>query len=235
MESFNTSMDLPPPALNVDGGIDAIQLIEKLNLADNDADQAKKKGSIFRSLLGSRSPRIGSPKMDGRSQSPSRAAREAALQVPPAMSPRQSLHQQRPVIHNRTASSSALRKSQEQTKADFKEAYFKFSLELVDRTKGPPKDIVYHKYPPKLPLQWQAFLDDGQPDRRSVGSAKSVYMGDETTVQRSSRYAGMALAEWHLVVNECQNFFERRRREGVPENKLVETPTLGVESLKRPG
>jgi len=235
MENFNTLMDLPPPALNADGGIDAIQLIEKLNLADNDPDQAKKKGSVFRSLLGSRSPRLGSPKIDGRSQSPSRSAREAALQVPPAMSPRQSLHQQRPAIHSRTTSSSALRKSQEQAKADFKEAYFKFSLELVDANKGPPKDIVYHKYPPKLPLQWQALLDDGKPDRRSVESSKSIYVGDEIMVQRSSRYAGMALAEWHLVVNECQNFFDRRRREGVPENRLVETPTLGVESLKRPG
>lgn len=231
METFNTSMDLPPPALDANDGIDAVQLIEKLNLADNDPDQARKKGSIFRSLLGSRSPRIGSPKMDGRSQSPARTAREAALQVPTAMSPRSSLHQQRPLVNGRATG----RISQEQAKADFKEAYFKFSLELVDKHKGPPKDIVYHKYPPKLPAQWQGLLEERNSDRRSVESNRSMRLVDAVNVERSSRYAGMALAEWHLVVNECQNFFERRRREGVPENRLVETPTLGVESLKRPG
>lgn len=47
------------------------------------------------------------------------------------------------------------------------------------------------------------------------------------------KYSGMALAEWTLVVNECQNFFERRKAEGVPGDRLVETPVLTVESLRR--
>ena len=248
MENFNASLDLPPPALNADGGIDAIQLIEKLNLADNDPDQARKKGSIFRSLLGSRSPKPGSsPRTDG-SQSPSCATREAvaaasaAFQTSSSMSPRSSIYQQRPSHHSHhsrttttaNTNTSHTRKSNEQS--DFKEGYFKFSLELVDKHKGPPRDIVYHRYPPKLPVQWQALLDDEdkndayKPGRSSIESSSKA-----VDVQKSSRYAGMALAEWHLVVNECQNFFERRRREGVPANRLVETPTLGVESLKRPG
>jgi len=51
----------------------------------------------------------------------------------------------------------------------------------------------------------------------------------------SAKYAGRSLAEWALVVGECQSFFDRRRQEGVPGNKWVETPTLGVEAFKRPG
>jgi hypothetical protein len=51
----------------------------------------------------------------------------------------------------------------------------------------------------------------------------------------SARYAGRALAEWGQVVAECQGFFERRKDEGVPTNRLVETPTLGVESFRMYG
>ena len=49
----------------------------------------------------------------------------------------------------------------------------------------------------------------------------------------SSKYAGRALAEWAHVVAECDNFFERRRDEGVPSDKMVETPTLGVETFRK--
>ena len=52
---------------------------------------------------------------------------------------------------------------------------------------------------------------------------------------RMAKYSGRALAEWALIVIECQNFFERRKEEGVPNNKLVETPTLGVESFRMYG
>lgn len=51
----------------------------------------------------------------------------------------------------------------------------------------------------------------------------------------TAKYSGRALAEWELVVWECQSFFERRRGEGVPSNGAVETPTLGVEAFRRPG
>ena len=84
--------------------------------------------------------------------------------------------------------------------------------------------------PPRLPLAAQLLLStipssssDSQP--KNPGRPPSG----------ASRYCGRALAEWTLVVNECQNFFERRRNEGVAANKLVETPTLGVESFRRPG
>jgi hypothetical protein len=49
----------------------------------------------------------------------------------------------------------------------------------------------------------------------------------------ASKYAGRALAEWSQVVSECDNFFERRRDEGVPTDRLVETPTLGIDGFRK--
>ncbi|KAJ6011332.1 hypothetical protein N7451_002744 [Penicillium sp. IBT 35674x] len=48
-----------------------------------------------------------------------------------------------------------------------------------------------------------------------------------------SKYAGRALAEWAHIVSECDSFFARRRDEGVPSDRAVETPTLGVESFRK--
>ena len=48
-----------------------------------------------------------------------------------------------------------------------------------------------------------------------------------------SKYAGRALAEWAHIVSECDSFFARRRDEGVPCDRNVETPTLGVESFRK--
>jgi hypothetical protein len=48
-----------------------------------------------------------------------------------------------------------------------------------------------------------------------------------------SKYAGRALAEWAHIVSECDSFFARRRDEGVPSDRVVETPTLGVESFRK--
>ncbi|KAL1841279.1 hypothetical protein VTJ49DRAFT_7281 [Mycothermus thermophilus] len=44
-------------------------------------------------------------------------------------------------------------------------------------------------------------------------------------------YAGRALAEWSMVVSECNGFVDRRRDEGVLGLSEVEVPTLGVEGL----
>ena len=104
---------------------------------------------------------------------------------------------------------------------------FKFSLEWIDRN-IPVKDR--RLYPPRLPLPAQLYLQSKrtkQPDSRPIqpgGPAVSL-----------SKYSGRALAEWAILVIECQNFFERRKFEGIPDLKSVETPTLGVESFRRPG
>ncbi|GAB1310968.1 Gpi inositol-deacylase [Madurella fahalii] len=44
-------------------------------------------------------------------------------------------------------------------------------------------------------------------------------------------YAGRALAEWGMVVGECNSFVDRRRDEGVLGLRDVEVPTLSVEGL----
>ncbi|OKL63300.1 hypothetical protein UA08_01293 [Talaromyces atroroseus] len=49
----------------------------------------------------------------------------------------------------------------------------------------------------------------------------------------ASKYAGRALAEWAQVVCEFDNFFERRRSEGVPSDELVETPSLSVDNFRK--
>ncbi|KAJ5582469.1 hypothetical protein N7535_001089 [Penicillium sp. DV-2018c] len=48
-----------------------------------------------------------------------------------------------------------------------------------------------------------------------------------------SKYAGRALAEWAHVVSECDSFFARRRDEGVPNDRMVETPALGADSFRK--
>ncbi|KAL1953169.1 hypothetical protein VTO42DRAFT_3429 [Malbranchea cinnamomea] len=63
---------------------------------------------------------------------------------------------------------------------------------------------------------------------------RSTAQSSATPYVITSKYAGRALAEWALVVSECDNFFHRRREEGVPCNKLVEVPALGVEIIRKP-
>ncbi|KAL2868269.1 DUF1765 domain-containing protein [Aspergillus lucknowensis] len=58
----------------------------------------------------------------------------------------------------------------------------------------------------------------------------SLVAGDKLA---SSKYAGRALAEWAQIVSECDSFFARRRDEGVPCDRMVETPTLGVEGFRK--
>ncbi|KAI0125989.1 hypothetical protein BJ170DRAFT_456781 [Xylariales sp. AK1849] len=50
-----------------------------------------------------------------------------------------------------------------------------------------------------------------------------------------ARYAGRALAEWSLVVAECNSFVDRRRDEGVLGLSEVEIPALGVETFRKLG
>jgi len=105
---------------------------------------------------------------------------------------------------------------------------FRFSLEWVDKRFQNPSNMRLG--PPRLPLPAQFLLQTKGINIGPVNSARP--MGSATS---SSRYAGRALAEWTLIAHECQNFFDRRKNEGVPNNRLVETPTLAVEAFRRPG
>jgi hypothetical protein len=105
---------------------------------------------------------------------------------------------------------------------------FKFSLEWLDRPTWPSKNRPLSA--PTLPAPAQILLQIHRGVRAEIQPVKPA--AEEL---RMAKYSGRALAEWALIVIECQNFFERRKEEGVPNNRLVETPTLGVESFRMYG
>lgn len=78
--------------------------------------------------------------------------------------------------------------------------------------------------PPRLPLAAHLYLQQDNCDESHILAAEPV---GEAKAQ--STYSGRALAEWMCILMECQGFFERRKGEGVPTNKHVETPALGIE------
>ena len=105
---------------------------------------------------------------------------------------------------------------------------FRFSLEWLDRPAASMKERRLQ--PPRLPQFTQAFVES------KVGIIKDLDTFTPTSIAIcSSKYSGRALAEWALVVTECQNFFERRKQEGAPGYKSVETPTLGVDAFRKAG
>jgi hypothetical protein len=115
----------------------------------------------------------------------------------------------------------------------FRSLSFKFSLEFHPSNKAHPP---LRLFPPRLPLAAQVFLQTSSKKFHSNGAVIPTWTAKpsgESIIR--ARYAGRALAEWAVVIGECQSFFERRRKEGVPCERLVETPTLGVEVFKRPG
>ena len=105
---------------------------------------------------------------------------------------------------------------------------FRFSLEWVDKRFGSYQN--WRLSPPRLPLPAQVHLQSKGINITPVHSSRPT-----GAAASSSRYAGRALAEWTFISHECQNFFDRRKKEGVPCDRLVETPTLAVEVFRRPG
>ncbi|KAL6706549.1 hypothetical protein ACN47E_005305 [Coniothyrium glycines] len=110
----------------------------------------------------------------------------------------------------------------------FRSYSFRFSLEWVDKRFGTYQNMRLQ--PPRLPLPAQTLLQHRAINMNPVSSVRPS--GAAAT---SSTYAGRALAEWTFISHECQNFFDRRKNEGVPTNRQVETPTLNVEAFRRPG
>ena len=105
---------------------------------------------------------------------------------------------------------------------------FKFSLEWLDRKAPVNGNMRLHC--PQLPSHAQTFLDA----TNDLHDPHEFIRFDSTLLTREViQYTGRALAEWSVLINECQNFFQRRKHEGVPSDEWVETPTLGVESMKK--
>lgn len=216
-------------------GPDARSLAQRLASAIEPSESIKKKrNSLFGSVFGSTKPssdppsRTGSPsKDDDTNGAPSaNQSEDGSREVSPERrnGSRASMYEQRPSPLDAKRPNAPARGNMPHF-----QAAFKFSLEFIDRRpQNLPVDMFLQ--PPRVPLAAQLLLQ-----------AQSDYAPNEKPLEpkgcaeEKATYMGRALAEWTLVVNECQNFFERRRNEGVPSNKQVETPSLGVESFRRPG
>lgn len=120
---------------------------------------------------------------------------------------------------------------------------FRFSLEWTqhfDRPQNPanrepnPPNRERRLFPPKLPVPAHMWLGYKMPDiSHDVQPKNPADRGPGSEQVTQSKYVGRALAEWALIVGECNNFADRRQAEGVPGLKWVEIPTLGVEGLRR--
>ncbi|KAL8985521.1 MAG: hypothetical protein Q9205_000780 [Flavoplaca limonia] len=111
----------------------------------------------------------------------------------------------------------------------FRTHSFKFSLEWIgDETSPFGKERQLQR--PQLPGTLPNWLE--RPDIDTLELKPSQAQGAAVNV---GKYAGRALAEWDLVLAEFKVFSERRRTEGVPNQTQIETPTLGIETFRRPG
>ncbi|KAI5788434.1 hypothetical protein EDC01DRAFT_165523 [Geopyxis carbonaria] len=105
-----------------------------------------------------------------------------------------------------------------------KMATFKFSLEWIERPIFGRERILG---PTRLAAPTHKYLESLTEDGLVV-DVEGLVMD-----RRHLTYVGRALAEWVLVIIEYENFFERRKMEGRETDKAVETPTLGVDSLRK--
>lgn len=134
-----------------------------------------------------------------------------------------------------TARSYASTTSSTETPAPHYRLYcFKFSLEWTQnfernarRTTGERRIVS-----PRLPSTAQACIGARIPGAGNEVLPKDPGVGVALVL---AKYSGRALAEWALIVGECNNFVERRRKEGVPHLRMIEVPVLSVEGFRRFG
>jgi hypothetical protein len=185
-----------------------------------DEESGKGKWNILRSLMG------GSSKQTAKAKSPAPSIKEKENASKPSNALAKSSIEA--LSTSATSPSEAPVSTPAPAPSTHRTYNFRFSLEWVDKRFG-----TYHNMrlqPPKLPAPAQSLLQAKGINTEPVLSTPPV--GAAAT---SSTYAGRALAEWTFVSHECQNFFDRRKNEGVPTNRQVETPMLNVEAFRRPG
>ena len=111
---------------------------------------------------------------------------------------------------------------------------FKFSLEWSDRAGAAARNGNNNNnrklVPPRLPHTSHGVMRSLVADNEGRTRPKAP-AGAEIG---PSKYTGRALAEWWLLLLECQNFFDRRQAEGMASVQAVETPTLTVENFRKP-
>ncbi|KAK5016952.1 hypothetical protein LTR39_001810, partial [Cryomyces antarcticus] len=183
---------------------------------DFEPEPGKKKWGLFRNLMSS-------PKARSKSQSVGRQPASPTPSTPPSGS--SSLTK----TPTNDPQASAERQPMPPPHRNFS---FKFSLEYVDK-RVTERGGNMRIFPPRLPKPAQQYLQTRSARAHLPFEHRAIK--PEGQAVSSSRYSGRALAEWAIIVGECQTFFERRKVEGVPGNKWVETPTLGVEVFRKPG
>ena len=87
--------------------------------------------------------------------------------------------------------------------------------------------------PPDVPAKDHPTTSSSSPSSASSSASVSASASPSPGLSDGAKYMGRALAEWMLVVTECQIFFERRKNDGVPGDAWVETPMLGVDWVRR--
>jgi hypothetical protein len=102
---------------------------------------------------------------------------------------------------------------------------FKFSLEWMDR---PPASRDRVLGITRLPAATQRYLESLGIEIPALEELPLTTIGSPHWT-----YVGRALAEWVMVLVEHESFFERRKTEGRETDKDVETPSLGVDSMRK--
>lgn len=199
-------------------------------------DSSKKRWSLLKSIIPSSSPKD-RPKTSSAKTSPATPPSSSAGSIDGPLSKGGAV--------NGTPASSA---------PSYRALSFKISLEWIDQDIS---NLVTGRdrrlYPPELPLPAQLSLQQSSSSRRRTSGGVEEGVRDKDSKDNNSdndktnnsplepvgvtagpsKYAGRALAEWAILIAECQNFFERRKAEGVPSYQLVETPTLGVDPFRK--
>jgi hypothetical protein len=206
------------------------QVDSTLSRLDSDQSPPKKRWGLFRNMLPFSSPLSDSLKSEDGADTPgpTPSTTTPSSLVTNGENSGGSPTQRKAKVTSKDAAD-ITQNGREQDTSQHRHRAFKFSLEWVEKPGHAGKDRRLS--PPRLPMPAQVFL-------QAKGCTTNHTLDREEPVTRSSeysKYSGRALAEWALVVTECQNFFERRKAEGVPTDKLVETPTLGVETFRKIG
>ncbi|KKA27240.1 hypothetical protein TD95_003173 [Thielaviopsis punctulata] len=106
---------------------------------------------------------------------------------------------------------------------------------LLEKSEPPsPSSTVHEKEPLTISVKNHAFSSAMNEALLSPADRPTTPVKPEGLFSTRAVYAGRALAEWTLVVMECNNFVERRRDEGVLGLADVEVPTLTLEPVRRP-
>lgn len=89
-----------------------------------------------------------------------------------------------------------------------------------------PVSSVFDGYDSERGQSFDLDGERGRPQLPAIRAVKPVGIYASGAV-----YTGRALAEWSVVVGECNSFVDRRRDEGVLGLSDVEVPSLTVEGL----